>query len=79
MGGSAVMVIVGAGQVGGRAALALRELRHGGSIVLIGAEAAPPYERPPLSKAFLKGEVAEVDFALATREGLAAAGIELRA
>lgn len=47
------MVIVGAGECGGRAAVTLRELGWLGSITLIGAEAYPPYERPPLSKTFL--------------------------
>ena len=49
------MVIVGAGQAGGRAALTLREQGHNGPVVLLGAEAAAPYERPPLSKGFLTG------------------------
>ncbi|QIL69704.1 FAD-dependent oxidoreductase [Diaphorobacter sp. HDW4B] len=44
------VVIVGAGQAGAMAAMALRELGHVGSITLIGDEAEAPYERPPLSK-----------------------------
>lgn len=51
-----VMVIVGAGHAGGRAALTLRDAGFAGRIVLIGDEAHLPYERPPLSKALLKGE-----------------------
>lgn len=47
------MVIVGAGECGGRAAVTLRELGWTGAITLIGSEPHPPYERPPLSKAFL--------------------------
>jgi 3-phenylpropionate/trans-cinnamate dioxygenase ferredoxin reductase subunit len=47
------IVIVGAGEAGGRAALALREEGFAGSVTIIGAEALPPYERPPLSKAVL--------------------------
>lgn len=50
------VVIVGAGQSGGRTAALLRQEGFEGEIVLIGAEAHPPYERPPLSKAVLKGE-----------------------
>jgi 3-phenylpropionate/trans-cinnamate dioxygenase ferredoxin reductase subunit len=50
------MVIVGAGHAGGRAALTLREAGYSRRIVLIGDEAHLPYERPPLSKAWLKGE-----------------------
>ena len=50
------VVIVGAGQSGGRAAALLRQEGFQGDITLIGAEAHPPYERPPLSKAVLKGD-----------------------
>lgn len=48
--------IIGAGHAGGELALALRQQGYGGSIVLIGDEMHPPYQRPPLSKAYLKGE-----------------------
>lgn len=72
------MVIVGAGQAGGRAALTLRDLGHDGPIVLYGAEAAAPYERPPLSKAFLTGERAAPELIFASADALAAAGIEFR-
>ena len=51
------VVIVGAGQAGAAAAAKLRALGYAGSITLIGAEAAPPYQRPPLSKAYLLGEM----------------------
>lgn len=47
------VVIVGAGQAGGRAALTLRKEGFAGEIVLIGEEGYPPYQRPPLSKAVL--------------------------
>jgi NADPH-dependent 2,4-dienoyl-CoA reductase/sulfur reductase-like enzyme len=47
------VVIVGAGQAGGRAAEALRAAGHTGTISLIGEEAHLPYERPQLSKAIL--------------------------
>lgn len=50
------VVIVGAGQSGGRAAALLRQEGFEGAITLIGAETHAPYERPPLSKAVLKGE-----------------------
>jgi 3-phenylpropionate/trans-cinnamate dioxygenase ferredoxin reductase subunit len=52
----AVSVIVGASQAGATAAAQLREEGYDGRIVLIGAEPAFPYERPPLSKEFLRGE-----------------------
>ena len=44
------IVIIGAGECGGRAALTMRERGFIGSITLIGSEALAPYERPPLSK-----------------------------
>jgi 3-phenylpropionate/trans-cinnamate dioxygenase ferredoxin reductase subunit len=49
-------VIVGAGLAGGGAAATLREEGFDGRVVLIGAESQPPYERPPLSKEYLRGE-----------------------
>jgi 3-phenylpropionate/trans-cinnamate dioxygenase ferredoxin reductase subunit len=48
------IVIVGAGQAGFQSAASLRELGFGGSIVFVGDECEPPYQRPPLSKGFLK-------------------------
>ncbi|WP_420478993.1 NAD(P)/FAD-dependent oxidoreductase [Brevundimonas sp. FT23028] len=50
------VLILGAGHAGGTAAALLRQYGHDGAIVLAGEEAAPPYQRPPLSKAWLKGE-----------------------
>lgn len=47
------VVIVGAGQAGGRAAEALRAAGYVGPITLIGEEAHLPYERPQLSKSIL--------------------------
>ena len=49
-------VIVGAGLAGAKAAEALRGHGFGGRIVLVGAEPELPYERPPLSKDYLRGE-----------------------
>ncbi len=51
------VVIVGAGQAGAALAAKLRGLGHEGKIVLLGDEPAPPYQRPPLSKAYLMGEM----------------------
>ena len=48
-----VHVIVGAGQTGANAAVAMREGGFDGRILLLGDEPHPPYERPPLSKAAL--------------------------
>ena len=53
---SETIVIVGAGQAGGRAAETLRAEDFAGRIVMVGEEAHPPYERPPLSKKVLLGE-----------------------
>jgi len=51
------VVIIGAGQAGGQAAYSLRLGGFAGEITLVGDEPAPPYQRPPLSKAYLKGEL----------------------
>src|SRR5919107_6222964 len=50
-------VIVGAGLAGAKAAETLREEGFAGRVVLVGAEPERPYERPPLSKDYLRGEV----------------------
>jgi 3-phenylpropionate/trans-cinnamate dioxygenase ferredoxin reductase component len=50
------LVVIGAGLAGAKAAEAAREAGHEGRIVLVGDEAHVPYERPPLSKAVLRGE-----------------------
>src|SRR5258708_23392577 len=49
-------VIVGAGQSGGQIAAALRLAGYAGEIALLGEEIHLPYQRPPLSKAYLAGE-----------------------
>lgn len=53
------VVFIGAGQAAAAAAAKLRALRHDGAITVIGDEPAPPYQRPPLSKAYLLGEMEE--------------------
>lgn len=50
------VLIVGAGHGGAQAAIALRQGGFAGSVAVAGAEADPPYERPPLSKDYLAGE-----------------------
>jgi len=51
------VVIIGAGHAGGTAAVLLRHFGYQGEITLIGEEPVAPYQRPPLSKAYLKGAV----------------------
>jgi NADPH-dependent 2,4-dienoyl-CoA reductase/sulfur reductase-like enzyme len=70
-------IIVGAGQAGGHAAMAMRAAGFAGRILLIGAELLRPYERPPLSKAVLTEtpEPGPLWFHDAAR--IAEAGIEL--
>ena len=51
------IVIVGAGQAGAQTAISLRQAGFEGSVTLLGSEPQIPYERPPLSKKFLAGEV----------------------
>ena len=50
------IVIVGTGHAGAQAAIALRQEGFDGTIAMIGEEAYPPYERPPLSKEYLAGD-----------------------
>lgn len=51
------VVVVGAGQAGASLVAKLRNSGFDGSITLIGAETVPPYQRPPLSKAYLLGDM----------------------
>jgi 3-phenylpropionate/trans-cinnamate dioxygenase ferredoxin reductase subunit len=53
------VLIVGGGQAGGEAAVHLRAGGFEGEITLVGEEPLPPYQRPPLSKKFLAGELPE--------------------
>ena len=51
------IVVIGAGQAGSSLVVKLRNLGFDGDVTLIGAEPVPPYQRPPLSKKYLLGEV----------------------
>lgn len=53
------VVIIGAGHAAGQCAASLRQQGWTGEIYLVGEEAYPPYQRPPLSKAFLAGALTE--------------------
>lgn len=75
---NATTVIVGAGQAGGDLATALRQQGYAGRIVMIGDEPSVPYRRPPLSKAFLSGDVGEEALFLKPREAYLKHDIELR-
>lgn len=48
--------VIGAGHAGGELAFALRQQGYAGPLTIVGEEAYLPYQRPPLSKAYLKGE-----------------------
>ncbi|MDA2813102.1 FAD-dependent oxidoreductase [Nocardiopsis sp. RSe5-2] len=51
------VVIVGAGIAGQQVALGLREKGFDGAVALVGEEPGAPYERPPLTKAYLRGDI----------------------
>jgi len=58
------VVIIGAGQAGFQVAASLRQSGYEGNIIMIGDETTVPYQRPPLSKAFLKNLVDETSIQL---------------
>ena len=72
------VVIVGAGQAGAAAAAKLRSLGFDGAITMIGAEPALPYQRPPLSKAYLLGEMTEDRLWLRSADFWTAARVTLK-
>src|SRR5215217_582597 len=75
---SKTFVIVGASLTGAKAAETLRTEGFDGRVVLIGAEHERPYERPPLSKDYLRGEVRRDQFYVHPEEFYAEHEIELR-
>jgi 3-phenylpropionate/trans-cinnamate dioxygenase ferredoxin reductase subunit len=72
------VVIVGAGHAGGTAAALLRQYGFAGPITLLGDEPIAPYQRPPLSKAWLKGEADADSLALKPESFYAEHDIDLR-
>ncbi|MDQ0466820.1 3-phenylpropionate/trans-cinnamate dioxygenase ferredoxin reductase subunit [Caulobacter ginsengisoli] len=72
------VVIIGAGHAGGSAAGFLRQYGFEGPIVLVGEEPIVPYQRPPLSKAWLKGEADADSLSLKPAEWYAENGVDLR-
>ncbi len=71
------VVIVGAGHAGGTVAALLRQYGYSEAITLVGEEPIAPYQRPPLSKAWLKGEADAESLMLKPESFYAGAGIEL--
>jgi 3-phenylpropionate/trans-cinnamate dioxygenase ferredoxin reductase subunit len=72
------VLVVGAGQAGFQLAASLREGGFAGPLTILGDEPAPPYQRPPLSKAFLLGTCDAEDVALRPAAFYAERGITLR-
>lgn len=72
------VVIVGGGGTGDAAAFALREKGFDGDITILSADADRPYDRPYLSKEFLRGEVDRPKVYLHDESDYADKGIELR-
>lgn len=71
------IVIAGGGLAAVRTAQALRDLRHSGAITLICAEDQLPYDRPPLSKAYLTGKIGDEQIRLLPAQAYAELGIEV--
>ncbi len=72
------IIIIGAGQAGLQIAESLRAEQFEGEILLLGEEGVAPYQRPPLSKAWLAGETATDKLTLRGPDFFAAKGIDLR-
>lgn len=75
---TAPILIIGAGQAGVQTAEALRAAGFEGPITLLGDESHGPYHRPPLSKAWLAGEMDVLQLVMRAPEMLARKAIELR-
>src|SRR3954454_10262552 len=70
-------LLIGGGIAAGNCAKTLREEGADGSILLVGREPDPPYDRPPLSKEYLKGDSAREDALLEPADWYERNGIEL--
>jgi len=70
--------IIGASLAGAKTAEALREQGFDGNVILFGAETHLPYERPPLSKGYLKGTEGRDSFVVHPKEWYEEQNIELR-
>lgn len=78
MNNAAGILILGAGHAGGTLASLLREQGHTGLVTLIGDETHPPYNRPPLSKAYLQGKAELEELLLKTPSYYQRQGIDMR-
>jgi 3-phenylpropionate/trans-cinnamate dioxygenase ferredoxin reductase component len=72
------IVVVGGGQAGAALVARLRALGHDGPLTLVCDEPVPPYQRPPLSKKYLLGEMGVERLYLRPETFYAEQGIELR-
>lgn len=72
------VVIIGAGHAGGSVAGFLKQYGFEGEIILAGSEHVAPYQRPPLSKAWLKGQADEASLQLRAADYYCQNGIDLR-
>jgi len=73
------VVIVGAGHAAGELAGSLRSGGYAGRIILVGEEPHLPYQRPPLSKAFLSGELSLPELEIKPESSYRSIGVEIRA
>ncbi len=71
------VIVVGAGQAGSSCVAKLRNGGFKGKVTLIGSEPVPPYQRPPLSKAYLMGELSQERLYLRPESFYAEQGIDL--
>ena len=72
------IVIAGAGHAAGQTAVSLRQGGFDGALIIVGEEAYPPYQRPPLSKKYLAGEMALERLYLRPEKFYAGHDVELR-
>ncbi len=71
-------LLIGGGMASGTCAAELRKKGADGDILLVGREPEPPYERPPLSKEYLRGEAKREDAYVNPADWYEQNGVELR-
>jgi len=72
------VIIVGGGLAAVRTAQELRDRGHTGRVVLVSGEAVLPYDRPPLSKDYLRGRLSDEAIGLIAADDLARLDIDVR-